>query len=217
MSVLRTQHHETSPRNPRRTRARILRTATKVFAAKGPDAARVDDIAAQARINKRMLYHYFSNKEGLYLSVLTEVYDRIGQMSTEVIAKAKDVRDLLDGLLREYFAFLQKNPEFVALLNWENSSRAEGLRKIKLSSPARSFLIAFHRALGKEQKNFNIHEDVDIKYLMIACLALCSYYFTNRHTLSVVFEMDLDDPINMEQWIEHARRLILDGVVNKNA
>ena len=217
MPTAERQDQNTSARDSQRTRAKILRAATVLFAAKGPDATRVDEIAACAGVNKRMLYHYFGNKRGLYLSVLSETYDRIGQISAEIIGKAKDVRELLDGILREYFCFLQQNPEFIALLNWENSTGADGLRSIKLSSPAKSLMIALHRALDKEQKSFNIHEDVDIKYLLMACLGLCSYYFSNRHTLSVIFDMDLDDPVYMEQWIEHVRRLILDGIFSKKA
>lgn len=209
------QNRETSVRDPKRTRARILRAATVLFAAKGPDAARVDEIAAQARVNKRMLYHYFGTKRNLYLSVLRESYDRLGQIGVEVMDKAANVRELLDGTLREYFGFLQQNPEFIALLNWENSTRAEGLRSIAVSSPARPYLIALHRALEREQEKFNIHADVEIKYLMMSCLSLCTYYFTNRYTLSAAFDMDLDDPVYMEQWIQHVRRLILDGIVNR--
>src|SRR5438552_8258301 len=55
-------------------RGRILRSAVAEFADKGLAGARVDEIAARARINKRMLYHYFGNKEALYLAVLESVY-----------------------------------------------------------------------------------------------------------------------------------------------
>src|SRR5437016_5435911 len=60
----------TPERNPRRTRDRILAAALKEFAAKGFHGARVDLIARRARINKRMLYHYFGDKEGLFKAVL---------------------------------------------------------------------------------------------------------------------------------------------------
>ena len=53
-------------RNPERTRTRILSAALKEFAAKGFAGARVDNIARRAAINKRMLYHYFGDKEGLF-------------------------------------------------------------------------------------------------------------------------------------------------------
>lgn len=59
-----------SGRNPQRTRERILSAALKEFAAKGFAGARVDLIARVARINKRMLYHYFGDKENLFKAVL---------------------------------------------------------------------------------------------------------------------------------------------------
>src|SRR5256886_17609985 len=69
LSVLRSRLHPTG-RHPERTRERILAAALKEFAAKGFHGARVDLIARRARINKRMLYHYFGNKEGLFKAVL---------------------------------------------------------------------------------------------------------------------------------------------------
>src|ERR1017187_10732662 len=57
-------------RNPERTRERILSAASREFAERGFAGARVDAIARRAAINKRMLYHYFGNKEGLFKAVL---------------------------------------------------------------------------------------------------------------------------------------------------
>src|SRR5215475_11862325 len=64
-------------RHPERTRELILEAATVEFAAKGIGGARVDAIAARAGANKRMIYHYFGNKQRLYLSVLERVYEEI--------------------------------------------------------------------------------------------------------------------------------------------
>ena len=36
---------------------------------------RVNEIARRARANKRMIYHYFGSKEGLYLAALERVYE----------------------------------------------------------------------------------------------------------------------------------------------
>lgn len=59
-------------RHPDRTRARILNSAFAEFARKGYSGARVDAIARRARTNKRMLYHYFTDKEGLFGAVLAK-------------------------------------------------------------------------------------------------------------------------------------------------
>src|SRR5476651_114113 len=63
---------DVATRNPERTRERILAAALKEFAAKGFAGARVDVIARRASINKRMLYHYFGNKEKLFRAVLRQ-------------------------------------------------------------------------------------------------------------------------------------------------
>src|ERR1700675_1754234 len=57
-------------RDPERTRGRILAAALQEFAAKGFAGARVARIARRARVNKRMLYHYFGNKDGLFREIL---------------------------------------------------------------------------------------------------------------------------------------------------
>src|SRR6202008_4992900 len=57
-------------RDPQRTRDRILAAAIAEFSAEGFAGARVARIARRARINKRMLYHYFGNKEDLFREIL---------------------------------------------------------------------------------------------------------------------------------------------------
>src|SRR5260221_12709980 len=61
-------------RDPERTRAWILGAATGEFARHGLGGARVDRIAERAGSNKRMLYYYFGDKEGLFQAVLEQTY-----------------------------------------------------------------------------------------------------------------------------------------------
>src|SRR5258705_12372055 len=56
-------------RDPQRTRDRILAAALAEFSAEGFAGARVARIARRARVNKRMLYHYFGNKEDLFRGI----------------------------------------------------------------------------------------------------------------------------------------------------
>lgn len=52
-------------------RTKILNAAAEIFAAEGFAGARVDDIAAAAGVNKRLLYHYVGAKAELLSAVLT--------------------------------------------------------------------------------------------------------------------------------------------------
>jgi AcrR family transcriptional regulator len=62
--------NEKTSRDPRRTKLKLLNAATKEFANKGLNGARVDSIASRAGVNKQLLYYYFGNKENLFVAVL---------------------------------------------------------------------------------------------------------------------------------------------------
>lgn len=68
-------------RDSGKTRAKILAAATQAFVRSGPAGARVDAIAAAAGVNKRMLYHHFGDKQGLYQAVLAASADEQGLFS----------------------------------------------------------------------------------------------------------------------------------------
>ena len=80
-------------RDPEGTKTAILAAATREFADKGFGGARIDAIAAQAKINKRMLYHYFGGKEDLYLAVLEETYGGIRRAEAKLDLAHREPED----------------------------------------------------------------------------------------------------------------------------
>ncbi|MCE2461700.1 MAG: TetR/AcrR family transcriptional regulator [Pseudomonadales bacterium] len=60
------------PRDPDRTRAKILAAAVTEFAANGYAGSRIDRIAARAGANKRMIYHHFGGKQDVFEAVLAD-------------------------------------------------------------------------------------------------------------------------------------------------
>ncbi len=99
-------------RNPERTRERILCAALKEFAAKGFAGARVDTIARRAAINKRMLYHYFGDKEHLFREVLR-------RKITERQASAEGLSGDPAESLPFWFKLSCKDANWIRLLEWE--------------------------------------------------------------------------------------------------
>ena len=59
-------------RDPEQTKNRLIEVASKMMADHGFAGLRVDRVASLARINKRMIYHYFGDKEGLAAKVLEQ-------------------------------------------------------------------------------------------------------------------------------------------------
>jgi TetR/AcrR family transcriptional regulator len=103
---------KTGGRNPQQTQQRILEAALQEFAAKGFAGARVDVIARRARINKRMLYHYFGDKEGLFREVLRR---KIAERAAWLAGASEDPAERLPA----WFQLACRDREWIQLLEWE--------------------------------------------------------------------------------------------------
>ena len=206
-SSQRTPH---SPRDPERTRAVILAAATEEITAKGLDGARVDEIARRSGVNKRMIYHYFGDKEGLYLAVLEAAYT--GIRSAELGLKLAD-KDPVAGM-RELILFTWRyfidHPEFLSLLGTENLHRAAYLKKSKRIRDLHSPLVGMIADLlerGVRQQVFR--KGIDPVDLYITIAALGFFYLSNRHTLSTIFGRDLATPASLETRGRHIVEVVL--------
>lgn len=72
-----------------RTRNAIMRTATKLFLQKGFGETSTRDIAKQIGITQPALYHHFSDKEVLYLDVMTNLSGKVRKDINKVMRKHK--------------------------------------------------------------------------------------------------------------------------------
>ena len=112
----------------------LLARATREFADRGFDGARVDEIAEAAGINKRMIYAYFGDKDGLYRAVLDACLGEALELGREgAVPPGATLRARVEGIIRRFFAYLAAHPEFVRLLTWEAVSSDRRGRKILLA------------------------------------------------------------------------------------
>jgi TetR/AcrR family transcriptional regulator len=153
----------TSSRDPIRTRERILRAARREFVAKGFAGARVDAIARVASVNKRMLYHYFGDKKGLYVAVLRE---SIATNLDLVAAAPADPGELLPFL----FARASKRTDGIRLLQWE--ALGAGDRKPIAEEERRKAWVEGAERLRDAQRAGRLHADLEAEYLVLALMAL---------------------------------------------
>jgi len=102
-------------RDPDRTRRRILEAALKEFSKSGFAGARVDGIARRAKVNKRMLYHYFTDKEGLFRAVLSH---KISSRMSRIEVQSPE-SDIVSNLTL-WFKQNCLDVDWVRLLAWES-------------------------------------------------------------------------------------------------
>ena len=197
-------------RDAERTRASILAAATEEFAAHGLSGARVDRIASRAATNKRMLYYYFGDKEGLWLAVLEAAYEHI--RGEEQRLRLLDLSPVagVRALCRFTWRYFVAHPEFLSLLNTENLHRARYLARSTRVRALHSPLVAtLSELLERGCRAGVFRPGVDPVQLYISIAALGYFYLGNAHTLSVIFGRDLLAPRARSRRLAHATDLVL--------
>lgn len=182
------------------TQERILAAAKKEFAKSGLGGARVDEIADQAKANKRMIYHYFGNKEDLFRIVLEEAYTDIRTAEQALELEHLPARQALEKLIRFTWEYYLKNPEFITLVNSENLHKARHLKKsAKIEILFKRFVNMVGALLDRGVAEGVFRPGIDPVQLNITIAAIGYYYLTNRFTGSIVFQRDLMAPEALEQ------------------
>ncbi len=193
------------------SRARILKAATSIFAEKGPEGARVDEIADQAGINKRMLYHYFGNKENLYLEVLRYNYNKIYTLSKNAINLADEPKVNVARAIRAYFYFLADNEAYVRLTSWE--ALCVGRFTGKLFPQFFDLIeLEFDDLIKDGIERGCIRPDIDIRQAILSVRALCLAYFTQRKIVQSLWREDIFSEEMLEACLQHILNLIFDGL-----
>jgi TetR/AcrR family transcriptional regulator len=203
----------TGRRDPNKTREAILRAAQDEFAAKGLFGARVNQIAKDADANKRMIYHYFGSKEGLYLAVLERVYAGLRGEEQTLHLDHLEPQMAIRRLVEFNFDYSRAHPEMISLINNENLLRAQYLRK---SKKVREMHSPFVRLVGDILKRGAakgiFRRGLDPVEVYITIAAVGYFYLSNNWTLSAIFGRNLGSKAAVSKRRRHNVDMILSAL-----
>jgi TetR/AcrR family transcriptional regulator len=198
-------------RDPERTRELILDAATTEFATKGIGGARVDAIAARSGANKRMIYHYFGDKQRLYLSVLERMYEEIRDAEADLRLEELPPRAAMQRLIEFSFDYYTNHPHFIRLLDNENLHKARNLKRSPGIRQRNSPLVSMIRDLLKRgEASGDFRSGIDPVQLYISIAGLGYFYFANIHTLSEIFGINFQAKDARATRRQHVVAVILD-------
>lgn len=183
------------------TREAILRAATRIFAKRGFDGARVDEISKASRSYDRMIYYYFGSKEGLYVAVLEDLYRRFNDAESKLPLAIERPDEAVVVAVRFMWNYYRRHPEFISLLNDENLHRGRHIAKSSRASAFSPFAMRLLRdALERGIARGMFRSTVSARdiYLMIAGMGY--FYLGNRHTLSAFLGERTDSPAALAHW-----------------
>ena len=197
------------------TKQKILNTAGHIFAQKGFYGAGVNEIAAAAGINKRMIYAYFGNKENLYIAVIDDAFSRLYGADKSFINKKTDCTEAVCAVIEHYFKFLSENKYFVKICMRENLNEAAFFKKSNahfMKSEVPEFLKA-KLSQGKDSGVFKARFDVcDMANTIIS---LCFSFFSNMYLAADLVQIKPCAETDTDSICEFVKKLCLKFLTNE--
>jgi TetR/AcrR family transcriptional regulator len=179
-------------RDPAATRQKLLTAARREFARSGLAGARVDEIADRAGVNKQLVYHYFGDKDALYLAVLEWVYEEIRTQERKLNLEGMPPQQAIRKLIESSFDHLALHPDFIVLLNDENRNGARHVRASLRIEDMHSPLVSMvSKILAEGVRAGTFRKGVSPVHLYISIAGLSYFFFSNTPTLSAIFGKDL--------------------------
>lgn len=196
-------------RDPVRTKGNLVAAGIRLFAARGFYGVAVDEIVAAAGCNKRMLYHYFGDKEGLYVAVLHAVYVRLEQVELSSMPDDASTADVVCTVMKRYFDFLARDQEFVNLLMWENLNEGRLLARHPHLLTKGPVIMRLREVLEMARRRGEIRDVGDVRHLLILMIGMCFIYFSNRYTLRQAVGLDLNRASVRAEGLRVAQEMVL--------
>ncbi|HSW11747.1 MAG TPA: helix-turn-helix domain-containing protein, partial [Solimonas sp.] len=93
-----------------RRREEIIDAAERVIAAKGFEAAKMEEIGREARVSRALVYTYFKDKTELYFAICERALDLLRERFEAAIALEARGIDQVAAIGRAYIVFAQELP-----------------------------------------------------------------------------------------------------------
>jgi AcrR family transcriptional regulator len=196
--------------DPERTRRNIIEVATREFASKGFSGARIDEIAARTNTSKRMIYYYFTDKEGLFVAVLEAAYRRIRQLEATLKLNDVDPEVALRTLVGFTFDYQNANEDFIRLVMVENIHRGAHLARSRVLQDVNVSVIDTLRTIyARGCREGVFRTGLDEIDLHMSISALCFFNVANRATFSQIFRRDMAGP----EALARRREVVIDTII----
>jgi TetR/AcrR family transcriptional regulator len=183
---------------------RIIDAAQDEFARRGLDGARMDRIAAQAGVNKQLLFYYFHSKRGLYNAVLAGATRDLEASLSDLALPVGRPLDRIAQALSALYQFLASRPEVVTLITQlqggDTRPFAPAIKRLVV-------LLAEGQGLGA------VRDDLDPHLTAAQALVLIVGYLKLESLIAASAPpLGADEPALRDRWKHTAIDLLLRGL-----
>jgi TetR/AcrR family transcriptional regulator len=195
-----------------KTRAGILDAAEALFAERGFDATRLEDIAERVGIRRASIVYYFKDKRELYDAVLEDVFGGLHDALAEVLVRGETLTEQIEVGVSAWVDYVGSRPSIARLLLREvaDASRERGAGGLPQTQRLRQ--LVQHEVLDRPNRKETKLAAVDPVHLASAVAGATIFFVAAMPTL--VPDPGFD-PLSREQLEGHkhevlriARRLV---------
>ncbi|MDX1395393.1 MAG: TetR/AcrR family transcriptional regulator [Gemmatimonadota bacterium] len=191
------------------TEKRIFDSALHVFARKGQDGARMQEIADHAQINRALLHYYFRSKSQLYEAVFEHGFNQFISGLTPSLKTEQRFEDTLRVFVHGYIDYIHRHQEMARLM----------LNECLCGGPVLASYLT--RALGepgtfpgmvmqdrlREAVEAGEIRPVDIEHTMLTIVSACLFPFVALPTVRI-FHPEAEG--DLERFVDERKRHIVD-------
>ncbi len=169
----------------------ILESARRVFTRKGYAAARMDDIAKEAGINRALLHYYFRSKERMFEKIFIERISQFFGGLVAILSSEASLPDKIKGIIDHDITTFQQHPDLPLFIMQELSLNPERLPKFMLEAGVSPKLVidAFSAQVKKAVKSGEVRA-IEGTQLLMNIMSMCVYPFIARPILRPALGLD---------------------------
>lgn len=186
-----------------RTRAAVLRAATRVFAEKGYAGARLEDIASEVGIRRASLLYYVRDKRELYDAVLADAYADLAARYRTVLAAPATAGERIEAVVTAWVAFIAERPPVARLLLWEAADGSH--ERTALAAEQGGAIVAALVDVIADGQRQGAFQPIDPLHFVITLMGATVFFVTTTPRLDPTWTFD---PLSPEQLAAHRRQLL---------
>jgi len=179
-------------------RLKVTRSATELFRTKGYHAKNIADIVKHAGIGRGTFYHYFPNKEALFLECADSIFEDIDREFEGLL----DESDVLKRLKQRALLTGRSYQHLIEMLNLARGASAKNKPHFqdKLDQVMHNLIEPIRGDVekGVQQGLFRIKNSTLIAYLFLGAIEYGYYYFSKH-------------PGDIDELIDRGRDMIMNG------
>ncbi|MFY8004425.1 MAG: TetR/AcrR family transcriptional regulator [Chitinophagaceae bacterium] len=190
------------------TEQKILNAAKKVFVTQGMAAARMQDIANEAGINKALLHYYFRNKEQLFAQIFAEARVELFPKINEILRSDLPLFDKIRQFVARYIEVIKSNPYLpLFVLNEMNRNPLTFSQTIfQNETPQLDILLT---QLEEAMENGEI-KPTNPMHLIINMMSLCIFPFVGKPMIQMLMQINDEQFLNL---MEQRKAIVADFII----